>query len=290
MRISRLSRKRSQQLQYSLQKPQAQPLALCLMLFGLSTSSGLEAGLLANATRVIYDAHDREKSLIVANTNTYPVINQVWVDDGSNQIEFADPPFVVLPAVFKMSAGEMKALRIVYNDLALAQDRESVYWINLYEIPSVASDLSASNQLHMAMNTRIKIFYRPTALTPMSISAMAASLEFQCRSEPSLNTAQSAPQVQHPTLIIRVRNPTPYHVTFLSLSIASSLPTQLDQMQYRKLYSANQMQNMIAPFSHTEFMLQQADLNLQSMPKLRFSLIDDDGKSQDFERACQSVS
>lgn len=264
--------------------------ALCLLASLSTLSIQSQAGLLADSTRVIYPAHAREKSMILANTNTYPVINQVWVDDGSNQIEFTDSPFVVLPAVFKMAPRDIKALRILYNGLPMPQDRESVYWLNLYEIPALSSDQLHNNHLNMAMNTQIKIFYRPTALTPMSIKAIAAGLEFQCRSESGLNTAQSAPQVQHPTLMIRVRNPTPYHVTFLSLSAASSVPTQLDQMQYRKLYSANQMQNMIAPFSHAEFMLQQADVNLQPVPKLRFSLIDDDGKSQDFERTCQSAS
>lgn len=255
---------------------QRSALACCscaLLMF--SFSSSVAAGILAQSTRVIYYQHEHEKSLILANTNAYPILNQVWVDDGSNQIEYADAAFVVLPAVFKMAPQEVKALRILYNGLSLAPDRESVYWLNLYEIPALKTDPLASNQLHMAMNTQLKIFYRPTALKPMSITAIANNLKFQ--------DIKTSVQDQVSTAAIRVSNPSPYHVTLLSLSLSNS--SQAIQLIY-----PNQMNNMIAPFSHREFIRPQTAFDPQSPLMLRYTLIDDEGKSQNFEKKWSSIN
>lgn len=251
---------------HSTRPPSWLRLGLLCLLLNVSVNNTLQAGLLASSTRVIFDQQEHEKSLIIANTNPYPVLSQVWVDDGSNQVDYPDAPFVLLPAVFKISAAEVKALRIVYNGLALPTDRESVYWLNLYEIPALTSEARAApNQLHMAMNTQLKIFYRPTALKPMSITAIATALNFQ---KLNLQTATA-------TTRIRVSNPSPYHVTLLDVAISNST-------QRSSLYSAEQM---IAPFSERDFTLQQADFDLRPPLTLHYILIDDAGKSQVFEKS-----
>lgn len=46
---------------------------------------------------------------------------------------------------------------------ALPQDRESVYYFNLREIPPKSDK---PNTLQLALQTRIKLFYRPKAIIP----------------------------------------------------------------------------------------------------------------------------
>uniref|UniRef100_UPI00203C9232 fimbrial biogenesis chaperone n=1 Tax=Enterobacter hormaechei TaxID=158836 RepID=UPI00203C9232 len=64
--------------------------------------------------------------------------------------------------LFRMDAGKTNALRIIYNGAPLPQDRESLFWINVKTIPS--SSREDINKLQIAVNTRIKLFYRPSNL------------------------------------------------------------------------------------------------------------------------------
>lgn len=138
-----------------------------LLLGGLLPAMLAQAGIIASATRVIFREGDNEKSLMLLNTNDYPIVVQTWVDDGDVNAapEQSTAPFVSLPAVFSMQPKTMKGLRLIYNQQSLPTDRESVFWINLYEIPPtrpVIPPLQPS--VTMAMNTQMKIFYRPKAV------------------------------------------------------------------------------------------------------------------------------
>jgi len=138
-----------------------------LLIGGLLPAMLVQAGIIASATRVIFREGDNEKSLMLLNTNDYPIVVQTWVDDGDVNAapEQSTAPFVSLPAVFSMQPKTMKGLRLIYNQQSLPKDRESVFWINLYEIPPtrpVIPPLQPS--VTMAMNTQMKIFYRPKAV------------------------------------------------------------------------------------------------------------------------------
>lgn len=67
-----------------------------LSLFWLITG---KAGIMANMTRVIYHQGDKERSVLLANTNSYPVIVQNWVDHGEANPQ-TETPFVVLAPIF----------------------------------------------------------------------------------------------------------------------------------------------------------------------------------------------
>ncbi|MBF4190349.1 molecular chaperone, partial [Serratia ureilytica] len=43
---------------------------------------GAQAGIIASATRVIFREGDTEKTLMLLNTNGYPIVAQTWVDNG----------------------------------------------------------------------------------------------------------------------------------------------------------------------------------------------------------------
>ncbi|CAK9885710.1 MAG: putative fimbrial chaperone LpfB [Candidatus Erwinia impunctatus] len=98
---------------------------LCFILYSLAIFP-VSAGIIAAGTRMIYLEGENERSLMLANTNRYPVIVQSWIDDGSGNPDYKGAPFVVLPPVFRLEPGEIKGIRIIYNQQPLPDDRESV--------------------------------------------------------------------------------------------------------------------------------------------------------------------
>lgn len=104
---------------------------------------------------------------MLLNTNGYPIVAQTWVDNGDVNAapELSRAPFVTLPSVFALPPSALKGLRILFAGAALPTDRESVFWLNLYEIPpSQPTTPPLASRVTLAMNTQMKIFYRPKAL------------------------------------------------------------------------------------------------------------------------------
>ena len=218
------------------------------------------AGLLASATRVVYQQNSNEKSLILANTNSYPVLTQIWVDDGHTGPEFQNSPFAVLPPVFKLSAKENKGIRIIYNGMTLPADRESLYWLNLYEIPAVKKDNPANEYLNLAMNTQMKIFYRPEGLKDYNVD------ELQQQVQQTLIYNEKA-------LKLELKNPTPYYLNFTNLSISN------DQAVSKVSHEED---NILAPFSTKAYTLQNLHYPESPTNILKYQLIDDSGNSHHY--------
>jgi len=179
--------------------------ALCVVcLLGVNPAC---AGLLAAATRVIVGEGQRDVSLMLANTNDYPVIVQTWVDRGEANPDVL-APFVSLPSVFHLPPQAVQGLRILLVDAqTLPRDRESVFWLNLHEVPPTrnATAREPRDTLALAMNTALKIFYRPKDLPRVDV---AAQLRF------ALERVAG-------TWVITCRNPTPYHASFTTLEVVT---------------------------------------------------------------------
>src|SRR5204863_2939575 len=55
--------------------------------------------------------------------------------------------------------------RLINSGAALPSDRESLFWLNIYEIPSTPNGSMAESQLvTVTMRTQIKVFVRPRKL------------------------------------------------------------------------------------------------------------------------------
>ena len=104
-------------------------LTIGLLLMTLAAPAA--AGVMAASTRVVYPAGEREKSLMLVNTNNYPVIVQSWVDDGTGNPDTANAPFVVIPSVFRLAPKAVQGIRLLFSQTPLPKDRESVFWLNL---------------------------------------------------------------------------------------------------------------------------------------------------------------
>ncbi|WP_429179136.1 fimbrial biogenesis chaperone [Aeromonas salmonicida] len=126
------------------------------------------ASISLSATRLIFDGKQNEASINVKNDGGQDVMIQTWLesDAGSNQL----PPFAITPPLAKLKGGERQLLRALYQGHGLPQDKESVFWLNVQEIPLA---VKGQNVLQLALLQRIKVFYRPAGLTQDPATAPA---------------------------------------------------------------------------------------------------------------------
>ncbi|WP_234007321.1 fimbria/pilus periplasmic chaperone [Cronobacter malonaticus] len=101
---------------------------------GISTCT---ASMTISGTRIIFLGSEKDVSVRTNNKGNQPALVQVWVDDGKtdSNINTVKVPFVVTPPVYRVEPGRGQSVRLVYNGMVLPQDRESVYWFNMLEIP-----------------------------------------------------------------------------------------------------------------------------------------------------------
>lgn len=166
-----------------------------LLALGLSHSATAAIGL--DRTRVIFDGSKDATSVNITNNNTQlPYLAQGWIEDEDGQK--ITTPLIVLPPVQRVEPGKQSQVKVqaLPAAKALPQDRETVYYFNLREIPPRTDK---ANTLQIALQTRIKLFYRPQAITPSQ----------QDLSNPWQEKLTLSRQGEH----YLVNNPTPYYVT-----------------------------------------------------------------------------
>jgi len=226
-----------------------------LLLVAVLISTPANAGVTAERTRVIVHEGQRETSLALVNQSAYPVVVQTWIDNGDLAVtpDTASAPIMPLPPMFRLEPQQQRSVRLVTTGQVLAQDRESLYWLNVYEIPPRPNEVleEGATRLTITLRTQLKVIYRPQGLS---------------------NKAELAPS----HLVVRVqgrrvqlRNPTPFYI---SLSHA-----QIGEGERSIILDAP----MLAPFSTQH---QTAPATAPSGATFRFSWLDDEGNAQRGER------
>nr|WP_233175790.1 fimbria/pilus periplasmic chaperone [Dyella sp. ASV24] len=139
--------------------------ALTSAVVGLGTA---HAGIVINGTRVVYPAGHREVALSMVNNDKEARLVQAWVDDGDakEEPEKSNAPFIITPPMARVDPGKGQTLRIVFTGATVPADRESVFYLNVLEIPPKPTGHADGdmNYLQMAVRSRLKIFFRPEGL------------------------------------------------------------------------------------------------------------------------------
>ncbi|WP_233861917.1 fimbrial biogenesis chaperone [Paraburkholderia adhaesiva] len=135
-----------------------------VVLLSLADLSGAAVSMIG--TRVIYDARSQGQTLSFNNPDSAPSVMQVWVDSGNEKStpETADGPFVVTPPIFRIDPGAGQTVRLLFTGKELPQDRESVFYLNTLQIPSLNPATAEQNQMLVMVRNRLKIFYRPPGI------------------------------------------------------------------------------------------------------------------------------
>jgi len=133
--------------------------ALVLSIASL-TSLCASAAFTLNATRYVYQEGQRNIAVQVTNNSGDLYGGQVWIDNASEQDQGVY--FTPAPAFFKAGAGQKQLIRILKISPFLPKDKESIFWLNVQEIPPKGN--GEGNSLAIALNTRVKMIYRPQTI------------------------------------------------------------------------------------------------------------------------------
>lgn len=143
-------------------------IATAIVITSLAPTTFTHAGVVVTGTRIIFESGQTEKTVRLNNKDQHPNLVQIWSDRGDEHLtaEQADGPFMANPPIFKMQANQAQVVRLnfIQDSAALPQDRESMFFLNINEIPAMKTDHLDANRLVVSFTNRLKILYRPKGL------------------------------------------------------------------------------------------------------------------------------
>ena len=156
----------------------------------------------------MYPAAKREVTINIRNPGDTPSLVQAWLDAGDPHSKPGESkvPFVLTPPLFRLDPTKVQSLRVVYTHDPLPENRESLFWLNVLDIPPrAAANSDAPNQLDLAFKHRMKVFFRPVGLAGSAADA-PARLTWKLLSKDGKLVG------------IEVSNPTAYHVSLIQVT------------------------------------------------------------------------
>lgn len=216
------------------------------------------AAVALDRTRVVFNGEQKSVSLTITNKNPQlPYLAQGWIENDKS--EKVTSPFVVLPPVQRLEPGKTSQVRIeaLPEIAALPQDRESLFYFNLREIPPKSDK---PNVLQLALQSKIKLFYRPKGIEISDTEKMNEPWQ-----EKLTLTKQGNQYV--------AKNPSPFYVTIIGAAATANAPItkQFDAV-------------MVAPFGEATLGVPSAELG--NTPVLTY--INDYGGRLKLHFKCQS--
>lgn len=153
------------------------------------------AAINADRTRIIMNGQEKAVSVTLNNdSRDTPFLAQSWVDDGNGKRTNA---LMVLPPLQRIDGGQKAQVRIMQVQGgglgALPQDRETLFWFNVRGVPPKPD---TTNVLQLALQSRLKLFYRPAAIVRGSNDMPEKKLV-----------------VEREGTTLTLSNPTPYYIT-----------------------------------------------------------------------------
>jgi chaperone protein EcpD len=222
--------------------------------------SAAQASVVISGTRVVFPGGEREVTVKLTNDGEIPALVQAWIDRGNpnSMPDEVSVPFLLSPPLFRMEPKKGQSLRMVFTGEDLPKDKESIFWLNVLEVPPrAAAAEEGAGQMQIAFRNRIKIFYRPKGLS-MRVDDAPAKMQWQ------IVTGADGKRV------LQGSNPTPF---FINLSHVAA---EIGGKSY-----VGEQGGMAAPGGNVQFPL----LNLPVAPagalKVKYRSINDYGASVD---------
>ncbi|KJF85395.1 fimbrial chaperone [Photobacterium leiognathi] len=208
------------------------------------------AAFILNGTRYIYNENDKNISITISNESKETYGGQVWVDninESDNSVSF-----IAIPSFFKVDGNDNQIIRIMKTSEALPKDRESIFWLNVQEIPPKSKD-KKSNIIVVAINTKVKLIYRPDNL---SIKRLNAEKRIKL-----INDNGN----------YYLENPTPYYFAITKIIVNE-----------KTISLKNKVSNKLAIFA-PKTKVKLTSINLNSKSKIKIDAIDDYGATNQYE-------
>lgn len=223
------------------------------------------SGVIPEKSRIIFNGKNTTQSSMLVNTNEYPVVVQLWVDDGKfNKSPASTPsPFVITPVMSRLDPKKINSAKIIYSGdgMVMPQDKESLFWLNIFEVPPVNKKSGSENEVALSMLTQIKLIYRPEKLeiSEDKLLNQFDSLTFRLMTNPKGETD------------LVVSNPTKY--------IASLASGELKGQQNGKpvSFSSEELKSITILPGSTET-ASVGKINASAVTEVQYWLIDDNGR------------
>lgn len=141
-----------------------------LIAFLIASTQSVHAGIVIYGTRIIYPAEKNEVLVQLMNQGERSSLVQSWIDDGDTLLppEKIQVPFLLTPPVVKVAGDSGQQLKIKKMPNTLPNDKESLFFLNVLDIPPNNPDSAGKNVLKFAMQNRIKLFYRPKGISAVN--------------------------------------------------------------------------------------------------------------------------
>ncbi|NMZ40930.1 molecular chaperone [Pseudomonas proteolytica] len=127
-----------------------------------------QAAVKIEGTRLIYFGQFKEASINIVNQSPSELVVQSWVT-GDNDDATQAVPFAVVQPLVRLDAQQHHLLRILYAGEGLPGDVESMFLLNVMEIPLKPE---TADSVQFAVRQRLKLFYRPPGLAGSSSEAV----------------------------------------------------------------------------------------------------------------------
>lgn len=230
----------------------------------LLCSLSVQASVVVDATRIVYPAKEREVSLRLSNKGQQAALVQTWIDDGrvDAKPDEVDTPFIVMPPMVRIDPDKGQSLRIAFvPSTNLPKDRESVFWLNVLDVPPLAS-AQVGNHMQLAFRTRLKLFFRPANL-PGSAAESAEKLRW--------NLSRSGKNT-----VLQVHNDGAFHVSFNSVEL---------KLKNGRVLTVKS--HMVAPKSSADFVFEQSPSTSDFDVGVMYEWINDFGANMRVEAKLQ---
>lgn len=158
-------------------------------------------------TRVVAYASDKETPVEIINESSESYMVQSWLEDLDGKD--ANIPLVLTPPVMRLDAQKQGKLRLVVLPAEVPQDRESVYWLSIQEIPPKAKT-EADNKVVIAIRSRLKVFVRPQGLDAKGAREAIKSLTWSVDNDGGKTW-------------LKANNPSAYYISFGKLMVNGTM-------------------------------------------------------------------
>jgi len=134
------------------------------------------AALTPDRTRIVFDEESRSVSIMITNDNKkLPFLAQSWLEDHAHKKVHS--PLIVMPPLQRINGGEKSLVRIATSPAvaSLPRNKETLFYFNLLEIPPRPDK---SNVMQIALQSQLKLFYRPKEIKPRDGEVWQTKLVF----------------------------------------------------------------------------------------------------------------
>ncbi|HGN1280367.1 TPA: fimbria/pilus periplasmic chaperone [Proteus mirabilis] len=136
----------------------------CILVgYSIFISMAAHSAVTLDRTRIIFPGTEKSINITISNDNPEEAyLAQSWIEDLQGN-KLTKGAILATPPLQRIEPNSYSLVRLSTTPELhkLPQDRESVFYFNLREVPPKSTD---GNTLQIALQSRVKLFYRPNSI------------------------------------------------------------------------------------------------------------------------------